>query len=156
MGIGAEGLPGVRFPPPLVYVGGFVAGWGLEQAWPIGSLPRALAIAAGVLGVLIWMWFDTRAMVHFARARTSIPPSKPTTSLITDGPYRVTRNPMYLGMAFLYAGLALAFGVIWALVTLPVVLLVVDRVVIPPEERYLEAQFGAAYREYRGRVRRWV
>jgi protein-S-isoprenylcysteine O-methyltransferase Ste14 len=63
---------------------------------------------------------------------------------------------MYLGMAFLYAGLALGFGVLWALALLPFVLLVVDRGVIAPEERLLEGQFGERYRAYRRRVRRWL
>ena len=83
-------------------------------------------------------------------------PMKPTTALVTSGPYRVTRNPMYVGMAFLYAGLALSLGVIWALALLPAVLLMVDRLVIAREERYLEAKFGEEYRDYKRRVRRWL
>jgi protein-S-isoprenylcysteine O-methyltransferase Ste14 len=83
-------------------------------------------------------------------------PMNPTTALVTSGPYRLTRNPMYLGMAFLYVALAFAFGVMWALVFLPAVLVVVDRFVIVREEPYLERKFGQAYREYRSRVRRWL
>jgi protein-S-isoprenylcysteine O-methyltransferase Ste14 len=81
---------------------------------------------------------------------------KPDTALVTSGPYRFTRNPMYLGMAFLYVGFAFAFGVIWALAFLPAVIVVVDRFVIAREEPYLERNFGQAYRDYKARVRRWV
>jgi protein-S-isoprenylcysteine O-methyltransferase Ste14 len=80
----------------------------------------------------------------------------PTIALVTSGPYRLTRNPMYVGMAFLYGAFALAFGVIWALITLPLVLIAVDRLVIAREEPYLEARFGEQYREYTRRVRRWL
>lgn len=148
--------PGVRFPPPLLYVGGFLIGLGLELAFPIGELPTVLAVVLGVAGLLIFLALDGTAMARFFRAQTSVIPSKPTTAFVTSGPYRFTRNPMYVGMAFLYAGFALGFGVFWALAMLPLVLLVVDRVVIPPEERFLDAHFGQAFADYRGRVRRWL
>lgn len=95
-------------------------------------------------------------MLHFRRAKTSMVPMKPTTALVTSGPYRLTRNPMYLGMAVLYVALALALGVIWALAVLPFVIFAVDRLVIAREEPYLERKFGEQYRQYKGRVRRWV
>jgi protein-S-isoprenylcysteine O-methyltransferase Ste14 len=75
---------------------------------------------------------------------------------VTSGPYRFTRNPMYVGMAFLYAGFAFGFGVFWAFALLPLVLLIVDRVVIPPEERFLRSHFGEEFSQYSSRVRRWV
>ena len=151
-----ESLPGVRFPPPLLYIGGFLVGLALEAAFPIGALPLALAIALGVACLLVSLVLDGAAMARFFRAKTSVIPAKPTTALVTSGPYRFTRNPMYVGMAFLYAGFAFAFGVFWAFAVLPLVLLTVDRVVIPPEERYLESHFGEQYAEYRRRVRRWL
>lgn len=95
-------------------------------------------------------------MLRFRDASTSIVPVRPSTALVTSGPYQLTRNPMYVGMAFLYAGLALLLGVIWALALLPAVLLAVDRIAIAREESYLEAKFGAEYRAYRDRVRRWL
>jgi len=147
---------GVRIPPPLIYVAGFLLGVALELAVPIDALPLALALAAGLIGFAIWLALDGAAMMHFSRARTSIVPMKPSTALVTTGPYRITRNPMYVGMAALYAGLALALGVIWALAFLPLVLFAVDRLVIAREEPYLEARFGEDYREYKLRVRRWV
>jgi protein-S-isoprenylcysteine O-methyltransferase Ste14 len=146
----------VRIPPPLFYVGGFLAGVALELLFPVAALPRVLAVLAGVVGGGLWLALDGSAMLLFRRARTSVVPMRPTTALVTSGPYRFTRNPMYAGMAVLYVALALAFGVIWALPLLPAVIYLVDRLVIAREERYLEAKFGDEYREYKGRVRRWL
>lgn len=143
-------------PPPLIYVAGFLVGVALELAFPIGPLPPAVAVLAAIVGAALWLALDATAMRLFVRAGTSIPPMKPSTALVTSGPYALSRNPMYLGMAFLYAGLALALGVIWALAMLPVVLVAVDRLVIAREERYLEARFGSDYLGYKGRVRRWI
>jgi len=147
---------GIGFPPPLIYVAGFLGGVGLELAFPIEALPLGAAMAAGLAGFALWLALDGAAMLHFRRAGTSIEVSTPVDALVTSGPYRFTRNPMYLGMALLYTGLSLALGVIWGLAVLPVILVVVDRVVIPPEERHLEAKFGEEYRAYRSRVRRWI
>jgi protein-S-isoprenylcysteine O-methyltransferase Ste14 len=99
---------------------------------------------------------DTQAMLRFMRSRTSFNPARPATALVTGGPYRFTRNPMYLGMAGAYAGLAVATGVLWALAFLPVVVLTIDRLVIRREERHLAVAFGEEYERYRSRVRRWV
>ena len=81
---------------------------------------------------------------------------RPTTSLVFTGPYRWTRNPMYLAMLLLYIGIALLFDIVWALVLTPLVMLLVVRLVIRREERYLEGKFGEEYRQYKGRVRRWI
>ena len=147
---------GVKIPPPLFYIAGFLVGVVLELAFPIAALPLTIALAAALIGVAIWLALDGAAMLHFRRSGTSMVPMRPTTALVTSGPYQFTRNPMYLGMAVLYAALALALGVIWALAVLPLVILAVDRLVIAREEPYLERKFGEQYREYKGRVRRWL
>jgi len=90
------------------------------------------------------------------RARTNIDPYKPSTALVTGGPYRFTRNPIYVAMTLLYVGAALSFRIIPALILLPVALLLLQFGVIRREERYLEAKFGDRYREYRSSVRRWT
>lgn len=154
--IGRPDRSGVPIPPPLIYVAGFLTGVALELAFPIGALPLGLALLAGLIGGGLWLALDGRAMMLFRGAGTSIPAMRPATTLVTSGPYRHTRNPMYLGMAFLYTGLALSLGVIWALAILPAVLLAVDRLVIAREERHLEAKFGDEYRQYKGRARRWL
>ena len=155
----AAGKPdtaGVPFPPPLAYVAGLLAGAGLELAFPVDWPPTAVAIAGAVAGVALWLAFDGSAMSSFRRNRTSMVPFKPSNALVTSGPYRYSRNPMYVGMAFLYLGLTLAFGLVWAMALLPLVLLAVDRLVIAREEAYLERRFGDAYRDYRAEVRRWL
>jgi protein-S-isoprenylcysteine O-methyltransferase Ste14 len=115
-----------------------------------------VVVAGVVVLTVLWLALDGVAMLSFRRAGTSMIPMNPTTSLVTSGPYRFTRNPMYLGMACLYVALALAFGLIWALILLPLVLLAVERLVIAKEEPYLERRFGDDYRGYKRRVRRWV
>ena len=90
------------------------------------------------------------------RARTNIDPYKPATALVTGGPYRFTRNPIYVAMTLLYVGAALSFRIIPALILLPIALLLLQFGVIRREERYLEAKFGDRYRQYRSRVRRWT
>jgi protein-S-isoprenylcysteine O-methyltransferase Ste14 len=147
---------GVKVPPPLFYVAGLAAGVALELAFPIDRPPLVITVVVAVIGGALWLALDGAAMLLFVRAGTSMVPMNPSTALVTTGPYRFTRNPMYLGVAFLYIALAVAFGVIWALIVLPVVLAAVDRLVIPREEAYLEAKFGEPYRDYKSRVRRWV
>jgi protein-S-isoprenylcysteine O-methyltransferase Ste14 len=147
---------GIRVPPPLYYVAGFLAGVALELVLPTSWPPAGVRIAVAALAVGAWLALDGAAMLNFRRAGTSMVPMNPTTALVTSGPYRLTRNPMYLGMGFLYVAFAFAFGVIWALAFLPAVLVVVDRFVIAREEPYLERKFGQAYRDYTGRVRRWL
>ena len=147
---------GIRVPPPLYYVAGFVVGGTLELIVPTSWPPFGVRLAATLLAGGAWLALDGAAMALFRRAGTSMVPMNPATVLVTSGPYRLTRNPMYLGMAFLYAGIALAAGLIWALLLLPVVILVIDRLVIAREEPYLERKFGEEYREYKRRTRRWI
>jgi protein-S-isoprenylcysteine O-methyltransferase Ste14 len=147
---------GIRIPPPLYYIAGFAIGVALELAFPIDRPPLACTVAGATVGVVLWLALDGAAMLFFRRAGTSMVPMNPTTALVTTGPYRFTRNPMYLGMAFLYIAFALAFGVIWALIVLPVVLAAVDQLVIAREEVYLARKFGQPYSEYVSRVRRWL
>jgi protein-S-isoprenylcysteine O-methyltransferase Ste14 len=146
----------VPVPPPLVYVAGFLVGLGVGYAVPAPQPPATLRIVAAVLGVALLLALDTSAMLRFLRGGTPVNPARPARRLITTGPYRFSRNPMYLGMACAYAGAAVATGVLWALAVLPVVLLVIDFLVIPREERHLAKLFGEEYEDYRRRVRRWL
>ena len=140
----------------MLYVAGFLLGLALDALIPIPSPPMAVVLAAGAIGIAGWLALDGAAMLLFRRAGTSVAPMRPTTALVTSGPYRFTRNPMYVGMASLYVGVAIPLGAIWSLAFLPAVLLAVDRIAIQREERYLEAEFGEEYRAYKGRVRRWL
>jgi protein-S-isoprenylcysteine O-methyltransferase Ste14 len=148
---------GISVPPPLIFVAGFLVGLAVEYVIPIAAPPTPLRIAGGLVGLAGFIYFDSGAMRGFGRAGTSVMPfGDRTTTIVTDGPYRFTRNPMYVGMTSLYAGLAAATGVMWALATLPIVLLVIRYYVIAREETYLSAKFGDSYREYQSRVRRWI
>jgi protein-S-isoprenylcysteine O-methyltransferase Ste14 len=147
---------GIRVPPPVYYVAAFLVGVALELIFPTSWPPFGVRLAVALIGGGAWLALDGVATVFFRRAGTSVVPMNPTTALVTSGPYRLTRNPMYVGMACLYIALAFAFGVIWALVFLPAVIVVIDRFVIAREEPYLERKFGQAYRDYKARVRRWL
>ncbi len=83
-------------------------------------------------------------------------PYQPTTAIVTEGPYRFTRNPIYLSLAVLYAGLAVMANALWSLLLLLAVMLIIHYAVILPEERYLEQKFGEEYRSYKAKVRRWL
>ena len=147
---------GVRVPPPLIYLAGLAVGFGLEALLPGTSLPGAVRWVLGgvifVAGLVLAGSFNTA----FARKGTAVEPWKPTTAIVTTGPYRLTRNPAYLAMALMYVGIALLGDALWALVPLPIVLAVIDRAVIAREERYLERRFGREYLDYRATARRWV
>lgn len=150
--------PGVRVPPPLIYVLGILAGWLLDRRWPfpITGSPSPVRAVIAALCLALWLALMGGAFVAFRRARTSIIPNRPATAFVIEGPYRFTRNPMYLGLAALYFGVTLFLDSWWPAILLPVVLLIVDRQVIRREERYLSGAFPAEYPEYCRRVRRWV
>jgi protein-S-isoprenylcysteine O-methyltransferase Ste14 len=145
----------LRFPPPLIYLWGLAVGIGAELIEPTAQPPTWLRIAAAFVGIAV-IALDATAMSRFARAKTPVNPMLPVRAIVTDGPYRFTRNPMYVGMAVLYVAIAVVAGLLWALAILPIVLIVVDRFVIAREERYLAARFGEEYERYRARVRRWI
>jgi protein-S-isoprenylcysteine O-methyltransferase Ste14 len=136
---------GVLVPPPFFFVIPFCAGLLLHRLHPIPIPRREILVVPGLaleaVGVLLIAW----AMGLFARARTSPIPILPTTAIVETGPYRFSRNPMYVGLTLLYIGLALWIGTPWPLLFLPVALIVVQRAVIAREERYLEAKFGEEY-----------
>ena len=147
---------GVIAPPPLIFLAGLAVGFGLEALLPGSSVPDAVQWIGGgllvALGLVLLASFNTA----FTRKGTAVEPWKPTTAIVTTGPYRVTRNPAYLGMALLYIGIALLADALWVLAPLPVVLAVIDRAVIAREERYLERKCGREYLDYKGTVRRWI
>lgn len=166
----ARDTPGVVAPPPLIYIGFLLAGWVLFRfANPAVVGPEAagwLSLGFGletqtrrivalplIIGGLL---LDGAAAGYFRRLGTAVQPWKPTTVLATGGLYRFSRNPIYLGFAITYAGLAVAMDSVLVLLLLIPCLWVIDRFVIQREERYLSAKFGAGYDAYRARVRRWL
>jgi protein-S-isoprenylcysteine O-methyltransferase Ste14 len=150
---------GVRLPPPLLFLGALVFGIVLEWLWSLGwldSLPPPLRYWLGGGLFLAGAALLASAIRLFRRAGTAIPPWEPSTTLVTTGVYRLSRNPIYLGMILIYVGIALVFAASWAFLLLVPVLLALEIEVIRREEAYLERRFGEAYRQYRHKVRRWL
>jgi protein-S-isoprenylcysteine O-methyltransferase Ste14 len=148
--------PGVHIPPPLFYVAAIGSGALLRRIAPLaigGGAPRVLAawlFVALCAGLFAW------SFLWFARQKTTIIPNKPATALVLDGPFRFTRNPLYLALALLTIGAGLWLNTWWVFILLLPALALIDRLVIAREEAYLRRRFGAEYDAYRARVRRWL
>jgi protein-S-isoprenylcysteine O-methyltransferase Ste14 len=147
---------GVIAPPPLIYLGALGIGFGLDAVIGTGSLPSIVAIPIGAASIITGAALLSSFLRAFQRARTPVDPYTPSEAIVTDGPYRLTRNPAYLGMVFTCAGIAIVANALWALAPMPVAIAVIDRGVIAREERYLERRFGKPYVDYKRRVRRWT
>ena len=155
----APSSPGIRFPPPLVFVAGLAAAWALDRRVEfliagagagVVQVSLGLAAIAGGLGLMAW------GLLTFLRVRTGIYPTRSASELVEAGPFRFSRNPMYVGLASAYVGASLAANRAWPLVLLPLVWLALSGFIVRREERYLRAAFGAAYDDYCRRVRRWL
>ena len=151
--------PDVRFPPPFLFVAGFGVGLLLHRLWPLplltGGRSPAL-VAVGWILVALGLGFGASGFLTFLRMRTAIIPNQPASRLVVRGPYRFSRNPMYVGFAAVYLGGILLCNTWWPLFLLPVVLGSLVALVIRREEKYLLAEFGSEYAEYCRRVRRWL
>jgi protein-S-isoprenylcysteine O-methyltransferase Ste14 len=146
----------IRLPPPVVYFGPLALTWGLQR-WRPWTTPggTSLSVAALVLiasGILLMVW----SFVTLRRANTTVIPWEHVSAMVTTGPFRISRNPIYLADAITYLGGSLLLHSWWPLLALPAVLVVMRRKVIDREERYLTERFGEAYREYQHQVRRWL
>lgn len=153
------GGPGSPFPPTLMFVVAFGVGLGIHEQQPLTLLAGSLGawrtlVGVGplVVGLAVFWW----GMSTFARARTGILLERPASRLVTTGPYRWSRNPMYVGLVVCYIGLSVLWNSIWPIVFLPAVLILLFAVVIGREERYLRSTFGREYDAYCERVGRWV
>jgi protein-S-isoprenylcysteine O-methyltransferase Ste14 len=148
--------PGIRVPPPLIYLLPLVSGLLLDRKAHVPFLPRHVArilgwpLVGGGAALSGWALRTVRA------AETTMRPVKPVSNLIQVGPFSYTRNPLYLSDAMMYAGIAVLRKSLWAIVLLPLAMLVIQREVMGREERYLESTFGEEYLDYKARVRRWV
>ena len=152
---------GVRFPPPLLFVAGWSIGWALDRLvvrMPFvgGAGNRTPILILGWLGIVSGLAFAAWGITTFRRARTAIVPIKPARTVVASGPYRWSRNPMYVGLTAVYAGVALVRNAAWPLILLPVVLPALWFLVIRREERYLTHAFGETYLRYQQSVRRWL
>ncbi len=147
--------PDVIAPPPLLYLVPLACGVLADRVVPLPDLParaRPLGYPLAAAGVALCAAFVRT--LH--AARTPVDPRQAPTAVVTDGPYRRSRNPGYAGFTLIYAGISLAGNRRWPLVLLPGVVAAVDRGVIRREEAYLADRFGEEYETYRRRVRRWI
>lgn len=154
-GEGQVDSPGVIVFPPLLYIGTLLCGIVIHFLWPMHiSNSIWVRVAGAVLAVCSGLTARWAAAV-MRRAGTNIMPSKPALTIVTEGPFRFTRNPLYLTNAVFYLGLALLLNMVWPLLLFVPMLFVIHWGIIRREERYLEAKFGDAYLAYKARVPRW-
>jgi protein-S-isoprenylcysteine O-methyltransferase Ste14 len=147
---------GVRLPPMLFYALGTLAGWALGRGWPLPIPGGELVPVVGMLWIAAGSALAAWGIVAFRRSDTTFNPFGGTTAIVAAGPYRYTRNPMYLGAACIQIGIGLLLREAWVCVMLLPVLVIVDRHVIRREEAYLERKYGDAWKDYARRVRRWL
>lgn len=148
---------GVKVPPPLIYALVLVVGLTLHFVFPVRFLPLGwiqlavgLPIAGIAGGLAIWAFWTMR------RAETTFSVYESTTTIVTQGAYRFSRNPAYLSLTIVYIGIALAVNALWILVLAPVTVVSINLSVIKHEEQYLKLKFGDEYLRYMTRVRRWI
>ncbi len=146
----------VRVPPPLYYGAAFAAGMALNIGTALSFNTSAATIAVGASVMAAGVGLAAAGIAQVRRARTTIVPHRPVATLLTDGAYRISRNPMYTGLTVAYLGGIVLVGSWWPLLTWPLALLTVRVLVIGPEERYLTERFGQPYVDYRSHTRRWI
>jgi protein-S-isoprenylcysteine O-methyltransferase Ste14 len=143
--------------PPIAWALAVLIGLALHWLMPLPFMPAA--VSAGWTGGAVFalaLALFASAIVTMTRAGSNVPTNRPTTAIVDSGPYRFTRNPIYLAMFVGLVGLAMAFDSLWLLAALVIFALVIGYGVVAREEAYLERKFGDVYRTYRSRVRRWL
>jgi protein-S-isoprenylcysteine O-methyltransferase Ste14 len=146
----------VRVLPPFIQLGMLATGVSLRFAFPAPFLPTAAAAAAGAAIVVVAIAFVVLAARELRRARTAFDVRRPTTALVSTGPFRLSRNPVYFSMLLLQLGLGLLLNSPWMIALVIPMGSALCLAVIRPEERYLEEKFGDPYRSYQARVGRWL
>lgn len=144
------------FRPPVVYSLAILAGAGLGLYRPLPWLPAAIGPWAGIPLVAVAAALFVASIRKFKAAGTPVPGNVPTVAIVRSGPYRFSRNPIYLAFSMVVLGIACSSNNLWLLGLLAVAASVMNFVVIPREERYLERRFGAGYLDYKAKVRRWL
>lgn len=145
--------------PPVIFGVGLGVGFLFKWFAPLPLVPLRFAGEAAFAGAgvaLVGLAFGGWGFFTFVRAKTTPHPNHPVSALVTWGPYRISRNPMYVGLSVFMAGLALLANTPWILATLPHVWLALRRLVIDREEAYLERKFGEEYRSFKARTPRWL
>jgi protein-S-isoprenylcysteine O-methyltransferase Ste14 len=144
--------------PPLIYLGFLVLGLtaNLVYPLPLSSPERTLVLFVGAGVVTCGLLFGAWALWAMWRAGVSALPGREPARLVSDGPFRFSRNPIYISLAVMYTGLSVALNTFWPLAFLIFAIVTVDRRIILREERFLEKKFGEEYLSYKVKVRRWI
>lgn len=143
-------------PAPVIYAAWLAAGAVVEYVSPSSLLPFRTGFLVSVVLILVAIAMVFSAFTALARAQTAFDARKATTRIVTDGAFRLSRNPTYLALSMLHIGIAFAFGSSWLLLTVIPAVAITQWGVIRREERYLEAKFGDEYRRYALTARRWL
>lgn len=148
----------VTIPPPVTLIVSIVVGLSLHQVFPVAVMPASLPVRLLIAAPLLLGYGVVTALaIRMMLARnTAVAPHQSTTTLISEGPFSLTRNPLYLSVLLLFAGIALLVNEVWMLCLIPVMFVALDRGAVIHEEEYLERKFGDQYLDYKRRVRRWV
>lgn len=150
--------PGVYIPPPLFYVLIFLAAVGIQKIIPITDtlFHRAAMKITGLIFLITASYFLLRSLRQFFLTKNTLILIKPASSLQITGIYRISRNPMYVGLAILYLGITCLVGNWWNVILFPLLFIIIQEYIIKREEKYLELEFGREYNDYKNTVRRWL
>ena len=149
-------VPNVLILPPLLYGIALAVGFLLQWIAPRAITPSNVHYWLGGVLLAIGVFVAIRGRRAMERVGTNVNPTLPSTALVEAGPFRFSRNPLYVALTFMYVGLALLANALWVLALIVPVMVLMHYGVVRREERYLEAKFGDAYRDYRSRVRRYL
>jgi protein-S-isoprenylcysteine O-methyltransferase Ste14 len=141
---------------PFVYLGSIALGLVVHYAWPGRFVPPSVSTPVGAMVTLFAVGLFVAAVRTFRAAGTPVPGNQPTMLIVRTGPYRFSRNPIYLAFSLFQLGLSVWVNSLGLLITLIPAIALMALVVIPREERYLEARFPSEYSSYRAGVRRWL
>lgn len=146
----------VQFLPPMMLFALLLASLMFDYFVPLslsfGTVGLVIGLVLALDGVFLILWSANL----FKKAGTAVPPNRPTKHIVTDGAYKFTRNPIYVGFILGHAAMVLLFDTVWLAATLPIFFIYLDRFVIPREEAYLTRKFGQTYTDYCAKVKRWV
>jgi protein-S-isoprenylcysteine O-methyltransferase Ste14 len=148
--------PGIWMPPPGIYAMALAIGLWVNSRWPLPALPRIAGYVMGAALIAAALALIVPSIVRFRQADTPFNVHKGATALVTDGPYRISRNPGYVALTLLYLGISSLLHNSWLFVMVVPAVVVMDVWIIRREERHLAAKFGEDYRRYTASVRRWV
>ena len=152
----SEDHAGVKFPPPVIFLISILIALGLNRVRPIGGVPENFAMPLGVTLIVAAVTLAFLGFRELGRHKTTIRPDEPSTTIVKTGPYRFTRNPLYVSLCAMQLGIGLWTNTLWVMLMLIPVWIIMTTRVIAREEAYLERAFGDEYSSYKASVRRWI